>query len=90
MLGIIRQSHEPLDDDQIALAAQMNRVYVNVICRQLASEKLVIRSRGRDGKLVNVAADGVQAAGLEPTAESSPKGVAPTPGRNWIGCGAGC
>ena len=33
---LIRQSPVPLDDDQIAQAAQMNRVYVNTICRQLA------------------------------------------------------
>jgi len=36
VLMLIRQSPVPLDDDQIAQAAQMNRVYVNTICRQLA------------------------------------------------------
>lgn len=43
----------PLDDDQIAQAAQMNRVYVNMICRQLAQDNLIIRSRGSAGKIVN-------------------------------------
>jgi hypothetical protein len=41
VLGILRQSGVALDDDQIAEAAQMNRVYVNVICRQLAAEGLL-------------------------------------------------
>jgi hypothetical protein len=36
VLRLVRQSHVPLDDDQAAQAAQMNRVYVNAICRQLA------------------------------------------------------
>jgi hypothetical protein len=57
VLGLIRQSHVPLDDDQIAQAAQMNRVYVNLICRRLAEDKLIVRSPSDRGKLVNVAAD---------------------------------
>lgn len=40
MLALILHSDAPLDDDQIAQAAQMNRVYVNVICRQLAEDGL--------------------------------------------------
>ena len=46
MLEIIRQSHAALDDDQIAQAAKMNRVYVNVICWQLASDGLIVRAPG--------------------------------------------
>lgn len=56
VLQLIRQSHLPLDDDQIAQAAQMNRVYVNAICRQLAEDKLIIRIRSDAGKLVNTPA----------------------------------
>jgi hypothetical protein len=58
VLNILQQSSTPLDDDQIAQAVQMNRVYVNAICRQLATAGLVIRRRGVDGKLVNVAVGG--------------------------------
>lgn len=54
---IIRQSPVPLDDDQIAQAARMNRVYVNAICRQLADDNLIIRNRGGAGKIINSAAD---------------------------------
>jgi hypothetical protein len=57
VLELIRQSDVPLDDDQIADAVQMNRVYVNTICRQLAENRLIVRSRSGAGKLVNVAAD---------------------------------
>jgi hypothetical protein len=68
VLGIIRQSHTALDDDQIAQAAQMNRVYVNMICRQLASDGLSMRAQGAAGKLVNMLGDGSQAsAALLPT-----------------------
>lgn len=55
VLGILRHSRVALDDDQIAEAAQMNRVYVNVICRQLAADGLTLRSHGAAGKLVNLA-----------------------------------
>ena len=58
VLGIVHGSSRPLDDDQIAAAAQVNRVYVNMICRQLAAEGLIVRSLGPDGKLVNIPADG--------------------------------
>lgn len=50
MLALIRHSDTPLDDDQIAQAAQMNRVHVNMICRQLAEDKLIVRSRSAAGK----------------------------------------
>lgn len=66
VLGIVRQSREPLDDDQLAAAAQMNRVYVNQLCRQLAAEGLVVRQRGGDGKLVNVATAGHPASAANP------------------------
>jgi hypothetical protein len=62
VLGIIRQSHAALDDDEIAQVAKMNRVYVNIICRQLASDGLIVRTPGPDGKLVNKSADGGQAS----------------------------
>jgi len=57
VLRIIRQSRVALDDDQIARAAQMNRIYVNTICWQLAKDNLIVRGRGDTGKLVNAAAD---------------------------------
>ena len=57
VLALIRHSDAPLDDDQIAQTAQMNRVYVNMICRQLAEDKLIVRSRSGAGKLVNSAID---------------------------------
>jgi hypothetical protein len=57
VLRILRRSHIPLDDDQIAQAAQMNRHYVNAIRRQLAADRVIIRSQGDAGKLVNMAAE---------------------------------
>jgi hypothetical protein len=56
VLEFIRQSDVPLDDDQIADAVHMNRIYVNTICRQLAENRLIVRRRSGAGKLVNVAA----------------------------------
>jgi hypothetical protein len=55
VLSLILQSQVPLDDDQIAEAVPMNRVYVNAICRQLAQDGLIARARGSDGKIVNYA-----------------------------------
>src|ERR1700678_1756399 len=55
VLALIRRSDVPLDDDQIALAAHMNRIYVNAICRQLAQDKLIVRARSGAGKIVNSA-----------------------------------
>lgn len=52
---LIRRSPVPLDDDQLARATQMNRVYVNAVCRQLAEDNLIIRGRGATGKIVNAA-----------------------------------
>jgi hypothetical protein len=57
----------PLDDDQIAHAARMNRVYVNAICRQLARDSLIVRVQGNAGKIINYAVDrGEHAAGWTP------------------------
>jgi hypothetical protein len=53
-----------LDDDQIAQAAKMNRVYVNMICRQLTSDGLIVRTPGPEGKLVNMSGDGGQASAV--------------------------
>jgi hypothetical protein len=47
------QGDTGLDDDQIADRLQMNRHYVNSVCRGLALEGLVLRIVGADGKLVN-------------------------------------
>lgn len=63
MLRIVRESRVPLDDDQIAQAAQLNRAHVNMICRRLAAEKVTTRSQGAGGKLVNAAAGQEQPAG---------------------------
>jgi hypothetical protein len=71
VLGILRGSPRPLDDDQIAAAAQMNRVYVNMICRQLAAEGLIVRRHRPDGKLVNVPADGNQGQPGTPTMDEA-------------------
>jgi hypothetical protein len=70
VLGIIRYSHAALDDDRIAQAAKMNRVYVNMICRQLASDGLIVRTPGPEGKLVNMPADGGQASAAVPPADN--------------------
>lgn len=52
---LIQRSPVLLDDDQIAQFANMNRVYVNKICRQLARDNLITRDRGVTGKIVNAA-----------------------------------
>lgn len=80
MLALIRHSDAPLDDDQIAQAAQMNRVYVNVICRQLAEDKLIVRSRSGAGKLVN-SATGSSDIGRHEDATREP----PEEFRPWLG-----
>jgi hypothetical protein len=58
VLEILRRSPVPLDDDQVAAAAQMNRVYVNAVCRRLAAEGLITRQPGPASKVVNMAAVG--------------------------------
>ncbi|HUX71510.1 MAG TPA: hypothetical protein VMV41_13420, partial [Cellulomonadaceae bacterium] len=57
VLTVVRTSRIPLDDDEIALTARMNRHYVNAICRELAAEQIITRERGTSGKLVNAVAD---------------------------------
>ena len=48
----------------------MNGVYVNMICRQLASDGLIARVPGPEGKLVNMPVDGGQAsAAARPAAD---------------------
>lgn len=46
----------------------MNRVYVNAICRQLAADRLIIRTRGSAGKLVNAPAEPGQLLAQTPAA----------------------
>jgi DNA-binding GntR family transcriptional regulator len=58
VLEVLRRGGKPLDDDEIADLAGMNRVYVNALCRTLAEDGLIVRRRGVGGKLVNVVADG--------------------------------
>jgi hypothetical protein len=72
VMGIVRRSPQPLDDDQIAAALQMNRVYVNMICRQLAAEGLIVRDHGADGKLVNVPAVASQGTSSAPMTSNAP------------------
>ena len=77
VLTVISRSPMPLDDDQIAQAAQMNRHYVNAICRQLAAEQFITRELGANGKLVNLVVEPDQPTAL-PTAEP-PRAVATRP-----------
>jgi hypothetical protein len=49
----------------------MNRVYVNVICRQLAADGLIARSHGAAGKLVNVAVAGDLGTSIVPAADET-------------------
>lgn len=55
ILAIVRQSENPLDDDEIANLGHINRVYVNTLCRQLEAEGLLARHQGQHGKLVSTA-----------------------------------
>lgn len=74
VLEILRRSPLPLDDDQVAAAAQMNRVYVNHLCRQLAAEGLIVRQRGNGGKLVSAVVDGrLDSAASPPLAAARPR-----------------
>lgn len=56
ILAILHQSNAPLDDDEIAHIARMNRVYVNTQCRQLAADGMILRRQGAGGKIVNAVA----------------------------------
>jgi hypothetical protein len=77
ILALIHQSHVPLDDDQIADAVPMNRVYANAICRQLAQDRLIVRTQGSVGKIVNYAAD----RGEHPADNRPPDAPPHAPGR---------
>ena len=61
----------------------MNRVYVNTICRQLAEDRLIIRSRtGADtGKIVNAAADRAGSDHSVKVRAGSPEAAVPRPRR---------
>lgn len=64
ILEVLRRSAVPLDDDEIAAAANVNRHYVNTLCRRLAAAGKTTRSVGLSGKYVNsFAAVGVADAG---------------------------
>lgn len=52
ILELLEAGNE-LDDDEIADRLQMNRHYVNAVCRGLALDGLVLRTVGAGGKLVN-------------------------------------
>jgi hypothetical protein len=78
VLAVVCANRIPLDDDQIALRAQMNRHYVNAICRQLAAEHLITRERGSGGKLVNAAIDLGQP--IASVAAGTPRAVSARPG----------
>lgn len=82
VLTVVRASRIPLDDDEIALRAQMNRHYVNAICRQLAAEQLITRERGAGGKLVNAAADLGQP--IASVAAGTPRAVPAQPSRDQV------
>lgn len=66
-----------LDDDDIADRLDINRHYVNAICRALAAEGRVQRTAGPDGKLRNRLVDAV------PRADGVPAGA--RPGRQSTG-----
>lgn len=54
VLSILAVSSSALDDDELARRAGIApRQTVNLICRQLAAEGLVVRSNGPDGKITN-------------------------------------
>lgn len=73
VLGTIRPSRAALDDDQIAAAAEMNRVYVNMICLRLVSDGLITRIKGPGGKLVNVLTRSDQGQRVPVAAGDSPR-----------------
>ena len=54
ILSAIRNSSQPLDDDQLSRRSGVApRQTVNMICRQLAIEGTLRRAEGPDGKIVN-------------------------------------
>jgi hypothetical protein len=67
VLEVLGRDGKPLDDDEIADLAGMNRVYVNALCRALAEEGLIVRRRGPSGKFVNVITADRQTSGTSRT-----------------------
>ncbi len=54
ILSAMRVSSRPLDDDQLSQRSGVTpRQTVNMICRRLATEGLLLRTVGPDGKIVN-------------------------------------
>jgi hypothetical protein len=53
ILELLRVGHPAFDDDEIAVRLEMNRHFVNQVCRGLAADGLIARSVGPQGKLVN-------------------------------------
>lgn len=55
ILNALRGSLQPLDDDQLSRRTGISpRQTVNIVCRRLASEGVLLRRTGPDGKIVNV------------------------------------
>jgi len=54
VLGLVRRSSRPLDDDEIARALGVSpRQSINQACNKLVHERLLRRVNGPDGKIVN-------------------------------------
>lgn len=53
VIDLLSAGHPTFDDDEIAARLDMDRHYVNQVCRSLAADGLVERYVGRNGKLVN-------------------------------------
>jgi hypothetical protein len=52
VLELLREVRLPLDDDDLGARLDINRHYVNAICRRLAEQGLVKRSTSPTGKFV--------------------------------------
>ena len=57
VIELLSIGRRTLDDDEIAARLDMNRHYVNQVCRKLAADGMVERSLGRDSKYVNRLSD---------------------------------
>ena len=53
VIELLSIGRRTLDDDEIAARLDMNRHYVNQVCRKLAADGTVERFLGRDSKYVN-------------------------------------
>lgn len=74
VLGLLRTTGLALDDDDICGRLDINRHYVNRLCRDLAAAGLVDRRKGSDGKYVNSALNDRDVTG-ERIAPSAPPGA---------------